>query len=119
MQAGDGAEELRTRGITVDGAFARYGWDENRIYIQVSATQAPVTPEACQLVLDVTRNNLIDKKAGRPREMEARSFLYRTFQHESGYAEKARVFDVSDQLGKITVVRASLGFSPCASSSCC
>lgn len=80
-----GAEELRKRGITVAAAFARYEWSENRLYIQVTAFKAPVSPEACRFVLDVARNTLVGKEAGKPREERARYFLDEGFTHEGGY----------------------------------
>lgn len=109
LKSGLGAEELRKRGITVEAAFARYEWDANRLYIQVTAFKAPVTPEACRFVLDVTRNRLVGEEAGKPREEQARYFLDAGFQHEGGYGEKTRPSDLSRQLVKITIVRASLG----------
>lgn len=109
LKTGRGAEELRKRGIAVHVAFGRYEWNENRLYIQVTAEQAPVTPEACRFVLDVTRNRLVGEEAGKPREVRASYFLDEMFQHEGGYGEKTRPSDLSERLVKITVVRASLG----------
>lgn len=107
----ESVEKLSEKNVRLDIAFARYNWVENRIYIQITAIDAPATPEACEFVVKTSRSILLDDYGfGSESRLErATNFFDEQIRHEGGYMQEEQPDDLAQALASISIVRASVG----------
>jgi hypothetical protein len=109
---GELAENLGKRQINLDGAYAKYDRDENRIYLRfivLAPPQTDITEENCRFIADEARKYLLAPDNFGTREEAAIYFLNGHFGHEGGSIEKDRPADIGRRLANITLVKVNLG----------